>query len=316
MNDTTEDAALKAAETLAKGRVRTPDEPSKPDFAKAAQRAMAATQANAVDPALVPPGMLGHGVAKQFVPSPASEWEDPNPVPLSPMYVVPPVVSSIKRSQDISKLALALAKAQGKIEAASKDRVNPHFGSRYATLASVWDACREQLSTAEIAVIQAPCTESTGDVTVVTVLAHSSGQWMESTLSARPNKADAQGIGSVITYLRRYSLSSMVGVAPEDDDDANAAVGGRTPQQRPAPPPRQPSPPPARPDPAFEARKNAALFAASAIMKRMKADGLPVEEVWAKHKAPATATAVTAANIALLEAAVAECERSYAATET
>lgn len=166
------------------------------------------------------------------------------------------VTSSIKRSQDISKLALALAKAQGKIEGASKDRVNPHFGSRYATLASVWDACRVQLAEAEIAVVQAPSSDATNLVTVVTVLAHSSGQWMESTLSARPAKADAQGIGSVITYLRRYALSSMVGVAPEDDDDANAAVAPRTPQSRPLPPPKAPPQKPPVLDEEFERKKS------------------------------------------------------------
>lgn len=129
-----------------------------------------------------------------------------------------------QQSVDIGKLAEALAKAQGDIQGAVKDSTNPHFRSKYADLASVWDACREQLSKNGLSVIQTMDDEERpGDlVTVVTTLAHSSGQWIRGRLAMKPVKSDPQGIGSAITYARRYALAAMVGVAPEDDD-GNAA---------------------------------------------------------------------------------------------
>lgn len=127
-------------------------------------------------------------------------------------------------SAEINEIAAALAKAQGKIEGAMKDKTNPHFRSSYADLASVWDACREQLSSNGLALVQTTDGNDPDRVTVVTTLLHTSGQWMRGRLTMRPTKADPQGVGSVITYARRYALAAMVGVAPEDDD-GNAASG-------------------------------------------------------------------------------------------
>jgi hypothetical protein len=129
----------------------------------------------------------------------------------------------MKTSESIKEIATALAKAQASIRHATEDAKNPHFGSSYATLASVWDACRSQLAQHGIAVVQAPEAEG-ATIHMTTLLLHSSGEWISSTLSVTASKADAQGVGSVITYARRYGLAAMVGVAPGDDDDANAAV--------------------------------------------------------------------------------------------
>jgi hypothetical protein len=135
----------------------------------------------------------------------------------------------------MAALAAALAKAQGEIEGASKDKTNPHFKSSYADLASVWDACREPLSKNGLAVMQ-PCFADGPRVTVTTILAHASGEFIEVDLVMTAGQNTAQGIGSAITYARRYALSSMVGVAPEDDD-GNAASqsngNGRKPEQAP-----------------------------------------------------------------------------------
>jgi hypothetical protein len=124
-------------------------------------------------------------------------------------------------SEQINEIAAALAKAQGQIEGAKKDSTNPHFKSSYADLSSVWDACRKALTTNGLSVVQGAESED-GRVGITTVLLHVSGQWMKSTLFMRPAKDDPQGVGSCLTYARRYALSAMVGVAPEDDD-ANAA---------------------------------------------------------------------------------------------
>lgn len=127
------------------------------------------------------------------------------------------------QSEQINELAAALAKAQGAIKGATKDTKNDFFKSKYADLASVWDACRDQLAANGLSVIQTMDDAERG-ITVVTTLAHSSGQWIRGRLTMRPVKDDPQGVGSAITYARRYALAAMVGVAPEDDD-GNAASG-------------------------------------------------------------------------------------------
>lgn len=127
-------------------------------------------------------------------------------------------------SEQINEIAKALAVAQGVIKGAKKDSENPFFKSKYADLAAVSDACRMPLSNAGIAVVQAPASTEDGRVSVTTMLVHSSGQWMAETLTVKPKDDGAQAMGSVITYLRRYSLAAFAGVAPEDDD-GNAAEG-------------------------------------------------------------------------------------------
>ena len=128
----------------------------------------------------------------------------------------------MQHSEQINELAAALAKAQGEVEGAAKTSANPHFKSKYADLAACWDACRGPLSRNGLAIVQMPSHEE-GVATVTTILTHSSGQWIRSEVSVKPAKPDAQGLGSAITYLRRYALMAVVGIAPEDDD-GNAAV--------------------------------------------------------------------------------------------
>ena len=127
------------------------------------------------------------------------------------------------QSETIGALAAALSKAQGQITGALKDSENPFFKSKYADLASVWDACRASLSTNGLAVIQTTDGGLEG-VTIITTLSHSSGEWIKGSLTVRPVKNDPQGLGSAVTYARRYALAAMVGVA-QIDDDANAASG-------------------------------------------------------------------------------------------
>lgn len=148
---------------------------------------------------------------------------------------------NLGRSEQIHEIAAALAKAQGKIEGASKDKQNPHLKNRYADLASAWDACRAALSENGISVVQAPGDGDAGAISVTTLLMHQSGQWLEGRLSMRPAKGDPQSIGSVITYARRYSLMAMVGIAPEDDD-GNAAAGRSHDQQQQQSPQQQVAP--------------------------------------------------------------------------
>lgn len=137
---------------------------------------------------------------------------------------VPQKLSNFEMSKEIGKLSGALAKAQGEMEMASKDSANPFFKSKYADLSSVWLACREALSKNGLSVIQIPTANGTS-VRLTTVLSHTSGEFVSGSLTLPVKECTAQGMGSAITYARRYSLAAMVGVAPDDDDDGNAASG-------------------------------------------------------------------------------------------
>lgn len=147
-----------------------------------------------------------------------------------------------ERSEAIDQLAAALAKAQSTIEGAAKDKQNPHLRTRYADLGSVWDACKTSLVDNGLAVAQLP--DACADEPVLrTVLTHVSGQWMASTIPLKfsddeKGRSTMQALGSALTYARRYGLSAMTGVCPEDDDGATA---GGTQQRRPEPA-RQPEP--------------------------------------------------------------------------
>lgn len=130
----------------------------------------------------------------------------------------------MNKSDSIKELATALAKAQGKIKGALKDSSNPFFKSKYADLSSVVEAIRTEFSEVGLSYVQTVHPSDKEEVSVETVLLHSSGEWLScGVLSLPVSKADAQGYGSAITYARRYGLSAATGVAPEDDD-GNAAT--------------------------------------------------------------------------------------------
>jgi hypothetical protein len=129
------------------------------------------------------------------------------------------------QSETIGALAAALSKAQADITGALKDSSNPFFKSKYADLASCWDACRKQLAANNLAVIQTVSVNWERDESVlVTTLAHSSGEWVRSELPIRAKDGSPQAQGSAITYARRYALAAIVGLA-QIDDDAEAAQG-------------------------------------------------------------------------------------------
>lgn len=139
----------------------------------------------------------------------------------------------MSQSELINELATALSKAQGEMPAAVKDKVNPFFKSSYADLGNVWDAARPVLSKYGLCVIQTTdFVPERNQIMLVTTLVHTSGQWVKSYLPLNPAKNDSQGVGAAITYLRRYSLSAIVGVVCDDDDDGETAVGRGKSQQK------------------------------------------------------------------------------------
>jgi hypothetical protein len=129
------------------------------------------------------------------------------------------------QSESIGALAAALSKAQADITGALKDSSNPFFKSKYADLASCWDACRKQLAANNLAVIQTVYVHwDSGQTMLATTLAHSSGEWIRSELPVLTKDMSPQAQGSSITYARRYALAAIVGLA-QIDDDAEAAQG-------------------------------------------------------------------------------------------
>lgn len=131
-------------------------------------------------------------------------------------------------SPELGQLAEALSKAQAIIEGAKEDAVNPFFKSKYADLASVWNACKKALSSNGLSVIQT--VENGGEKTyLVTMLLHASGQWVRSYMPILATKQDPQAFGSAMTYCRRYALAAMVGVCPADDDAESAMQDTRKP---------------------------------------------------------------------------------------
>lgn len=138
----------------------------------------------------------------------------------------------MERSESFKEIATALAKAQAAMHGATKDGKNPAFKSQYATLASVIEAARGPLTDNGIAFLQTPGILTAEGLPITTTLMHCSGEFVSTTLVMPVQKRDPQGIGSVITYGCRYSLMSLLGLPPVDDD-GEAAMDRSAPQQRP-----------------------------------------------------------------------------------
>ena len=132
---------------------------------------------------------------------------------------------SLNASENLADLAAALCAVQGELKPAIKQADNPFFKSKYVDLPGVWEAIRPLLAKNGLSVVQT-FTASADGPTIVTTLMHKSGQWVSSELFLKPAKSDPQGVGSAITYGRRYALAAMVGVVADEDDDGNAASQG------------------------------------------------------------------------------------------
>lgn len=137
-------------------------------------------------------------------------------------------------SETVGELAKALACAQGEFDQITADRTGQtgHRKYKYADLNSFLLAVRSALSKHELAIIQKPSSTPDMMVHVETMLIHGSGEWVSSFLSIKAANDTAQGIGSAITYARRYALGAMLGLAPEEDDDGKAASTPQGPQQQ------------------------------------------------------------------------------------
>jgi hypothetical protein len=126
-------------------------------------------------------------------------------------------------STSITKLSVALVKAQGELNAVSKDGKNPHFKSTYATLQNIVESTRDVLHRHGLAVVQTFSQTDGTYIDLTTTLVHESGEWISGTITMRPTKPDPQGLGSAATYARRYAYAAILGIVTDDDDDGNAA---------------------------------------------------------------------------------------------
>ena len=129
----------------------------------------------------------------------------------------------MKSSESITKIASALVKAQGELNAVHKDGNNPHFRSKYATLQNIVESTRDTLRKHGLAVVQTFSETDGSYISLNTTLLHESGEYISGTFSMRPSKVDPQGLGSATTYARRYALSAILGIVTDEDDDGNMA---------------------------------------------------------------------------------------------
>ena len=131
----------------------------------------------------------------------------------------------MNKSESIKELATALAKFQAEVKNPANSANNPFYKSKYAPLNEILNGVRPLLAKNGLSILQMPGGDSQ-ETSITTLLMHESGEWIESEpLTMKAVKNDPQGAGSVITYARRYSLSAILGISSEDDDDANHASG-------------------------------------------------------------------------------------------
>jgi hypothetical protein len=133
----------------------------------------------------------------------------------------------MQQSETIGKLAEALAAAQGEMQPIPRTKENPYFKSKYADLAAVVQATTPILAKHGLAVAQFPgykanAVDGATEV-LTTIVMHSSGEWVSDQMPLLMSKRDAQGLGSAVTYARRYAYGAAVGIVTDDDDDGQQA---------------------------------------------------------------------------------------------
>ena len=127
----------------------------------------------------------------------------------------------------LMSIAAALSAAQGQMKNASFDKVNPHFKSKYASLAAILDVIREPLAKNGLSITQTLEGGANGTLFLITTLRYGAegiNSWYP-----LPSNVKPQDFGSALTYARRYSLSALLNISADDDDDANIANTTRKP---------------------------------------------------------------------------------------
>ena len=129
----------------------------------------------------------------------------------------------MKTSDNVDKIIPAFIAFQAELPAVPKDSENPHFRNKYASLGAITEAMRPHLKNHGLGYMQYMAHRD-GFQFMITRFAHTSGQWIEDDgYLLNPTKNDPQGMGSAVTYGRRYTISAFAGIISEDDDDGNRA---------------------------------------------------------------------------------------------
>lgn len=128
------------------------------------------------------------------------------------------------QSDSTNDLVKALVSATAEIKTAKRDAENPFFKSKYADLPTIVEACKTALLKNNLVVTQST-TILNQQTVLVTTLHHTSGQWIRGYYPVSAVKSDPQGVGSAVTYARRYALAALVGIVSDDDDDGEMAMG-------------------------------------------------------------------------------------------
>ncbi len=152
----------------------------------------------------------------------------------------------MNRSESITHLATALAKAQAEMPVAVFDATNPFLKSKYASLGSVIQASRPILAKHKLSLVQFPVSDGTNGkdgtngsgahgvtrptefVGVESILMHESGEFVSERivipLTEEKGKTKVQCAGSTLTYLRRYSWAAILGMYSDEDSDGSSPV--------------------------------------------------------------------------------------------
>jgi len=137
------------------------------------------------------------------------------------------------KSESIVNLSKALAAAQGEMPAIKFNATNPFLKNHYADLGAVIAGVRPILAKHNLAVTQLVSGED-NVVGVTTMLIHASGEWINETVTLpigeERGKSSAQVAGSIVTYLRRYALASILGVYSDEDGDGHSPA--QTPREK------------------------------------------------------------------------------------
>ena len=146
------------------------------------------------------------------------------------------------KSETITHLATALAKAQAEMPVANFDATNPFLKSKYASLGAVIQASRPILAKHKLSLVQFPISDAAG-IGVESILTHESGEFVAERivipLTEEKGKTKVQCAGSTLTYLRRYSWASILGMYSDEDSDGSSPVQAFTPKPAALPPPPQ-----------------------------------------------------------------------------
>jgi hypothetical protein len=190
----------------------------------------------------------------------------------------------MRTSESLVNIAPAAVKATATLRAISKDSVNPHFKSKFASLDAIMAEVRPVLAKQGLTVLQGvshPHSDNDGRVTafsIETILLHESGEWISSSVFMPVAKVDPQGAGAAVSYGRRYGISALLAIVSDEDDDGNSAMP--SPQQRAQAIVQQSAPAP-RPAPARPAATGNAPAAVADIARQV------VDAAIAKHNAAA-----------------------------